>query len=213
MRKTINKTLLHKKIVLLKKLNPKRQRSNLVNTFIPSGAQKPWLHHYMLTKLVSKVLNRWKVLLAQLRVWFHGFLPRLPPSRANLIGIFLDVLQCLHDQKPRHRKEDGNELEDNYPEENKVFSYYTDYNLPAEFSVSHLHFDQLQDCWLWSVEWLLPCQWWKVLSKQFPGTFNSITSIHIQKRKCNAAKRQLQTTLTPALMFMFVCCLPTWVNV
>ena len=38
----------------------------------------------------------WKVFFAQLGIWLHCLLPRLPSSRANLIWVVLHILHSLH---------------------------------------------------------------------------------------------------------------------
>jgi hypothetical protein len=45
-----------------------------------------------------------EVLFAELGVWLHGLLPRLPPSRANLIRVVLHILQGLQDPTPAKNK-------------------------------------------------------------------------------------------------------------
>lgn len=56
-------------------------------------------------------LYRGEVLFAELGVWLHGFLPRLPTSRANFIRIVLNVLQGLQDPTQAKKRSDKKQLE------------------------------------------------------------------------------------------------------
>ena len=79
--------------------------TQIQNSFTPPYLNPIWI---MLCNVLA--LYSGEVLFAALGVWLHGLLPRLPPSRANFIGVVLHVLQGLRNPTKATKGSNKNRL-------------------------------------------------------------------------------------------------------